>query len=75
MTLTIELDDTTKKQLERKATEAHMDFPSYVASILSRTANDTLFPITPRNLGFGEGQGYWMSEDFDEPLELFKDYR
>ena len=74
MTLTIELDDNIKKQLERKATEAHMDFSDYVATVLTRTAYDPIVPAKRRNLGYGEGLGYWMADDFDEPLEAFKDY-
>ena len=73
MTLTIELDDDTTKLLEQKATEAHMDFSEYVASILSRTADCSMAADRHRNLGYGEVQGYWITEDFDEPLEAFKD--
>jgi hypothetical protein len=74
MTLTIELDDDTTKLLEQKATEAHMDFSDYVASVLSRTADSSMAAARHRNLGYGEVQGHWISENFDEPLEAFKDY-
>lgn len=74
MTLTIEIDDNVKGSLEQKATQARMALSDFVASILSREADIHNTPKVQRNLGFGEGRGYWMSDDFDAPLDEFKDY-
>ncbi len=74
MTLTIEIDETVKGRLEQKASEVHMALPEFVASVLSREADEPPAPKVQRNLGFGEGRGYWMSDDFNEPLDEFKDY-
>ena len=31
-------------------------------------------PAAKRGMGWAQGESFWMSEDFDEPLEDFKDY-
>ncbi|NML66421.1 DUF2281 domain-containing protein [Hymenobacter sp. RP-2-7] len=36
------------------------------------TSPDTAKPRAP--LGFARGEGMWMADDFDEPLEDFADY-
>ncbi|MGO8671664.1 MAG: hypothetical protein ACLQVD_09915 [Capsulimonadaceae bacterium] len=74
MTLTIEIDESITKQLERKATDVHMGLSAYVPSLLSLNAAEPAAPAPQRNLGFGEGRGYWMAEDFDAPLDDFQEY-
>jgi len=72
MTLTIDIDEETLKRLEIEATVSGKQLNEYVADIVkhgyARSSN-----TGRRELGWAKGMIH-MSDDFDEPLEEFKDY-
>lgn len=84
MTLTINIDEETRNRLEREAIifgkpleeyllyvakrlEEYISEPGKVPSSVDKTTKKP-------NLGFASGRGIWIADDFDEPLEEFKDY-
>jgi len=76
MTLTIDLDDDTRKQLELEASLAGQTLEAYALGklLFASTAGVPTPRTEPRKLGWAAGRGLWISDDFDEPLEDFKDY-
>ena len=41
---------------------------------IAQTVRDLSTPKPRAPLGFARGEGLWMDDDFDEPLEDFADY-
>jgi hypothetical protein len=41
---------------------------------IAQTITELSAPKPRAPLGFARGQGLWMADDFDEPLEDFADY-
>jgi hypothetical protein len=73
MTLTINIDGTTQQCLENEAHLAGKSLEEYATDVLRRAASA---PETGRkpNLGFAARWGIRISDDFDEPLDDFKEY-
>ncbi|MGO8670085.1 MAG: type II toxin-antitoxin system prevent-host-death family antitoxin [Capsulimonadaceae bacterium] len=73
MTLTIDIDEVTRERLDREAKVSGKALEEYVADIVKAPRHVDASTKRP-NLGFAAGRGIWISDDFDEPLEEFKDY-
>ena len=73
MTLTIDIDEETRLRLESEARISGKALEEYVADLVRTPARLRTSKQRP-NLGFAAGRGIWMADDFDEPLEEFKDY-
>lgn len=74
MTLTIDIDEQTREWLEREARMSGKAVEEYAADLVKAPAHGMNSERQP-NLGFAAGWGIWVSDDFDEPLEAFKDYQ
>jgi hypothetical protein len=72
MTLTIDIDENTGKQLAMEATLAGKSLEDYAADRL-KSGRSFVGPVGVPNLGWAKGL-ISMSEDFDAPLDEFKDY-
>ena len=56
-----------------KASEQELATERAVASVASEMRGSPLVQKKEREFGCAKGQ-FWMADDFDEPLEDFKDY-
>ena len=74
MTLTIDIDETTRKRLVSEAALAGKSLEDYAATLLGQASPISQKGNVPRRLGWAAGRGIWIADDFDEPLEEFKDY-
>lgn len=73
MTLTIEIDEQTHKRLETEAHIVGKPISTYVADLV-KIPNNLPHPRTGRReLGWAKGM-IKMSDDFDAPLDEFKEY-
>jgi len=74
MTLTISLDEETVRRMKIEAQLLGLSVEEYAASVLSRERPLSGGDSKTRNFGWAAGMGIKISDDFDEPLEEFKDY-
>ena len=72
MTIMIDLDEDTQKRLEMEADLAGKSLGEYVADYLKSGHSIPVLSGIP-NLGWAKGMIH-MSDDFDAPLDEFKDY-
>ena len=74
MTLTIDIDEATRGRLASEAAMAGKTLEDYAAFLLGQASPTSQKDNGPRQLGWAAGRGIWIADDFDEPLEEFKDY-
>jgi hypothetical protein len=72
MTLTIDIDEDTRKQLVMEAVLAGKSLEDYAADRL-KAGSPAAGSFGRPNLGWAKGL-IRMSDDFDAPLDEFKDY-
>lgn len=72
MTLTIDIDEETQTGLQSEAKIAGKGLEEYVIDVL-KSRHAASGPTRRPNLGWAKGMVH-MSEDFDAPLEEFKEY-
>jgi len=73
MTLTIDIDEQTRMRLELEASIAGKPLNDYVNDLVTHGTLPPTAKTGRRELGWAKGMIH-MSDDFDEPLEEFKDY-
>ena len=72
MTILIDVDEDTQKWLEMESILAGKSLEDYAAEFL-KAGNSSASRSGRPNLGWAKGMIH-MSDDFDAPLDEFKDY-
>jgi len=73
MNVTIDIDEETYKLFETQAGLIGLPLEEYITFLLKQQLPQSATRKKERDLGWAKGM-IWMSDDFDEPLEEFKDY-
>ena len=74
MKVTIEIDDELYRLIEMRAGLFGRPVDDYVADLVKLQAAPLEPRTVERQLGWAAGMGIKVSDDFDEPLDEFKDY-
>ena len=66
---------TLEKKIEKLPENLKLKVEIFVDALISKTKSVEKTTSAASNRGYGSLKGHiWMSEDFNEPLEDFKDY-
>jgi hypothetical protein len=69
----VEFQTTVKNGTIQIPKKYKAQFENHVRVVLMREEKPKLQTTPKRKFGSAKGE-VWMSEDFDEPLDMFKDY-